>query len=258
MTPSLFRIGLIEDEPAAMERLQNMLLEFGDQLEVVWTADSVHRALEHAVHVEKYDAIITDVQLADGTVFDLFEQFAPTCPIVFVTAYDNYMVDAFVVQSIDYLQKPIKREQFNLAIQKLIVRLKSGGGRIDYERLAKAMVQESDRKEVRYVIRFGEHMRVISSNELAYIYTLQKGNYAVLETGKTYPLDKSLDQLEKELDATRFFRINRQMIVSRSAIGPMQIVSKSRVQLTLHPPFDAYECVVSTERSPIFKDWISG
>lgn len=257
MSTTLFRIGLIEDEPAAMDRLQRMLSEFSDQLEVVWTADSVRRALDHVVQVEQYDAIITDIQLADGTVFDLFEQFIPACPIVFITAYDQYMVDAFIVQSIDYLQKPIKREQFQLAMQKLVMRLKSGGGQIDYERLAKAMVHEGDRKEVRYVIRFGEHMRVVSSHELAYIYTLQKGNYAVLESGKTYPLDKSLDQLEKELDATRFFRINRQMIVSRKAIGPMQIVSKSRVQLTLNPPFEAYDCIVSTERSPIFKDWIS-
>lgn len=252
-----FRLGLIEDEPAAMERLQSMLRDWSEQFVVVWTADTVVRALEHARQVSTYDAIITDVQLADGTVFDVFAEFAPACPIVFVTAYDNYIVDAFVVHAIDYLQKPVKREEFYLAMQKLSTRLKSGGGRIDYDQLAKAMTEHSVNKEVRYVIRFGEHMRIVSSNELAYVYMLQKGVYAVLNTGKTYPLDKSLDQLEKELDLSRFFRINRQMIISRESIGPMQIVSKSRVQLVLVPPFDQYECIVSTERSPVFKEWIS-
>jgi two-component system, LytTR family, response regulator LytT len=257
MSATPFRLGLIEDEPAAMERLQNMLKEHQQEFEIAWTADSVSRALDHVFKVDAYDAIITDIQLADGTVFDLFEKFKPICPIVFVTAYDEYLVVAFVVNAIDYLQKPVKREQFQLAIKKLAMRLKSGTGRINYDSLAQAIAQQTEQKDLRYVIRFGEHMRVVTSNEIAYIYTLQKGNYIVLASGKTYPMDKSLDQLEKELDPQRFFRINRQMIVCREAIGPMQIVSKSRVKLTLMPVFVEYESIVSTERSPIFKEWIS-
>jgi two-component system, LytTR family, response regulator LytT len=252
-----YRIGLIEDEPAALDRLSRILLEVSNDVSIAWTADSVIGALEQLRHLDTYDAIITDVQLSDGSCFDLFDLFRPPCPVIFVTAYDQYAIDAFVVNAIDYLQKPLKRELLGIAIKKLCISLKAGSSQIDYDKLANSMANNSTKIQKRYIIRFGEQMRIVVSTEMAYMYTLQKGVFVVLQSGKTYPLDITLDQLERDLAPDQFFRINRQMIVSRGSIGPMQIVSKSRVQIQLTPAFHEYDCIVSTERSPLFKEWIS-
>jgi DNA-binding LytR/AlgR family response regulator len=240
-----------------MERLERMLLEMSDSVCITWKADSVIGALEYMRQLDTYDAIVTDVQLADGSCFDLFELFRPLCPVIFVTAYDEYAIEAFVVNAIDYIQKPLKKEQINLAIKKLCTRLNAGGGEIDYEKLAASMSKTYKEAARRFVIRFGEQMRVVGSDEIAYISTVHKSVFATLHNGKSYPLDQSLDSLEKELEAQDFFRINRQMIVSRHAIGPMKIVSKSRVQIQVKPTFTEYEVIVSTERSPFFKDWLA-
>jgi two-component system, LytTR family, response regulator LytT len=252
-----YRIGIIEDEPAALDRLLHMLQDGPSPVTVAWTSDSVAGSLIYLKDVASYDAIITDVQLADGTCFDLFELFKPVCPVIFITAYDQYAIEAFVVHAIDYLQKPLKKDQLQLAMKKLFTRLQAGTGAIDYVQLAQALSKKGDAYLRRYMIRFGEQIRIISSVDIAFIYTHQKAIYATLHSGKSYPMDKSLDQLESELDPDQFFRINRQMIVSRKSIGPMHVVSKSRVQVQLVPAFTEYESIVSTERSPLFKEWIA-
>jgi DNA-binding LytR/AlgR family response regulator len=128
---------------------------------------------------------------------------------------------------------------------------------IDYSKLALAIIAEEKKFDRRYLIRFGEHIRSITSDEIAYIYTVQKAVFLVLFTGKEYPFDKSLEQLEKELNPSKFFRINRQFIVNIKSVGNMHVVSKSRVQIDLNPPFKGEEVIVSTEKSPLFKDWLT-
>ncbi len=251
-------IFLIEDEPLAVKRFKQLAEALDVSLNILGDADSVESAKLWLTSNPSPDIIFTDVQLADGTCFDLFEEYYPKCPVVFVTAFNEYAVEAFKVNAQDYLLKPLKKEELKAAIEKVRLRLKPSLISIDYAALAKAILEEEQKFDRRYLIRYGEQVRTVQSHEIAYIYTMQKAVFLVLFTGKEYPMDKSLDHLEKELDPKIFFRINRQFIVNLKAIGNMHVVSKSRVQIELDPRYKADDVIVSTEKSPLFKEWLGG
>jgi len=252
------RTFLIEDEPLALSRLKNLLSKSLEKIDVIGDADSVESALHWLNENKAPDLIITDVQLADGSCFNLFSKHTPSCPIIFITAYNHYAIEAFKVNALDYLLKPVKPDDLNNALAKASKRLIPSVTSIDYTKLAQAILQEESKYERRYLIRYGEQIRSVDSDEIAYIYTIQKAIFLVMFNGKEYPLDKTMDVLESELDPKKFFRINRQFIVSIKSIGHMHTVSKSRVQLDLIPPFKGDDVIVSTEKSPIFKEWLGG
>jgi DNA-binding LytR/AlgR family response regulator len=250
-------VFLIEDEPGALERLRNMLISIEPTLKVVGEADSVESAVQ-ALKTIKPQVIFTDVQLADGTCFQIFEHVHVDCPVVFITAYNEHAIEAFSVNAADYLLKPLKKEELSKALTKVAKKLIPGVKDIDYTKLAQAILEEQGKFDRRYLIRYGEQIRTVTTEDIAYIYTTQKAVFLVTHAGKEYPVDKSLETLERELDPKKFFRINRQFIVNIRSIGNMHTVSKSRVQLDLHPPFQQDEVIVSTEKSPLFKDWLGG
>jgi two-component system response regulator LytT len=254
----IMKIFLIEDEPMAMLRLKQLLMEIDKTVEIVGDADSVEQALSWLDSNTLPDAIFTDVQLADGTCFDLFSKFTPKCPVVFITAYNHFAVEAFKVNAQDYILKPLKKEELEKALQKVSRHITPILSNLDYSKLAQAIIQEEQKFDRRYLIRYGEQVRTVHSDEIAYIYTTHKAIFLVLTSGKEYPLDKTMDNLEKELDPKKFFRINRQFIVSLKSIGNMHVVSKSRIQIELHPPHKEDDVIVSTEKSPIFKEWLGG
>lgn len=252
------KVFLIEDEPIALNRLKQMISDSGFAVEIAGDADSVDTALEWLRTHDSPDLILTDVQLADGTCFDLFNQFQPNCPVVFITAFNHYAVEAFKLNAKDYLLKPLKQEDLDNALEKVKKQMTPALTNLDYVKLAQAILKEEQKFDRRYLIRYGEQVRTVQSDEIAYIYTTQKAVFLVLFTGKEYPLDKTMDQLEKELDPKKFFRINRQFIVNLKSIGNMHVVSKSRVQIDLNPPFKQDDVIVSTEKSPLFKEWLGG
>jgi two-component system LytT family response regulator len=252
------RAFLIEDEPLALERLAGMIREIDPHVEICGDADSVESAMHWFNTNIAPDVIFTDVQLADGTCFDLFSKYTPKCPVVFITAYNHFAIEAFKVNAQDYLLKPLKKEELLQAYNKISSQRHPAIREIDYAKLAQAIIQEEQKFERRYLIRFGEQVRSVQSDEIAYIYTTHKAIFLVLFTGKEYPLDKTMDQMEKELDPKKFFRINRQFILNLKSIGNMHVVSKSRVQIDLQPPFKGDDVIVSTEKSPLFKEWLGG
>ncbi|MFM7311270.1 MAG: LytR/AlgR family response regulator transcription factor [Flavobacteriales bacterium] len=252
------RVLLIEDEHLAMRRLKKMLLESMPEAQILAELDSVESSVHWLKSNPDPEVIFTDVQLADGTCFDIFNSHSTKAKIIFITAYNEYALDAFKISAADYLLKPLKDEDFQRTISRLLEHRKSSLSNIDYERLAQAILQEENKFNRRYLIRFGEQVRTVQSHEIAYIYTTLKAVFLVLPTGKEYPIDKTLDQLEKELDPSKFFRINRQFIVSTSCIGNMHVVSKSRIQIDLIPAFKGDDVIVSTEKSPLFKIWLGG
>lgn len=252
------KIFLIEDEPIALNRLKQMIQESGQNADIIGDADSVESALEWLGKHDVPDLILTDVQLADGTCFDLFNQYQPKCPVIFITAFNHFAVEAFRINAKDYLLKPLKQEDLNTALDKVKKQMTPALTSLDYVKLAQAILQEEQKYDRRYLIRYGEQVRTVHSDEIAYAYTTQKAVFIVLFTGKEYPLDKTMDQLEKELDPKKFFRINRQFVVGLKSIGHMHVVSKSRVQIELNPPFKQDDVIVSTEKSPLFKEWLGG
>ncbi|MCB0635549.1 MAG: response regulator transcription factor, partial [Lewinella sp.] len=174
---------------------------------------------------------------------------------IFTTAYDQYAIQAFQVNAVDYLLKPIKREDLRRAIGKYQARFTApaGSAAVDYQELARAILQENQKR--RFLIRLGQQIRLVGLDEVAYAYTESKITFLVTRTGKRYPVDYSLDKLDEMMPDDAFFRINRQFIIGIHAIDEMLAYSKSRVKLTLNPPCEL-ETVVSTERSPIFKQWL--
>jgi DNA-binding LytR/AlgR family response regulator len=250
------RILLIEDEPSAMERLKQLLFEIDPDTVIAGEADSLEAAFSWFDKNELPDVILSDIQLGDGNSMDLFEQLRPACPVVFITAFSEYAIQAFRANAIDYLLKPLKKDELSLTLDKIRLRIQSHAASIDYRKLAQAIIQEENKYARRYLIRFGEQIRSVTSADIAYAYTMQKAVFVTLHSGKSYPLDKPLDAIERELDPKKFFRINRQFIVGIHSIGQMHITTKSRVQLELIPPFKDEEVIVSTEKSPLFKLWL--
>jgi two-component system, LytTR family, response regulator LytT len=236
------KVLIIEDEPAAARRLSKMLLEIEPAAQILACLDSVEQSLAWLADNPPPDLILMDIQLADGHSFEIFRHLDVESPVIFTTAYDEYALQAFRVHALDYLLKPIKRDELDQAIQRLRPRMERGV-RLQWNQ--------------RFVIRTGPNLRVVELREAAWFYTENKIAWLVARSGKRYALDHTLEKLEEMLPPEQYFRINRQMIVFIGAIQEMHTVSKSRLKLRLEPAADM-DAVVSAERSPAFRKWLAG
>jgi DNA-binding LytR/AlgR family response regulator len=249
------KILIIEDEEPAAKRLLRMIRENEPGMELLASIGSVSRAIEWLQQNESPDLIFSDVQLSDGTSFEIFKAAKTTCPVIFTTAYDQYAIDAFKVNGIDYLLKPLKKDELRAAIQKYKSMKPAASPATDITRLLEAYGQKNTQYKNRFVVRYGEHIKTINTDEIAYFYTEDKVNFLTIHEGRRYILDHNLDQLENVLDPKIFFRINRQYIISIRSIGEMLAYTKGRVMIKLNPAAK-HETVVSTERSASFKAWL--
>jgi two-component system LytT family response regulator len=244
---------IIEDEAAAVRRLTKLIQEVDANLEIVADLDSIETTLNWLENNPAPDLIFMDIHLADGSSFEIFNHTKIEKPIIFITAYDQYAIQAFKVNAIDYLLKPIKKAELEQALKKY-QNLQQPSG-FDYQKLAKAVNRDEYNK--RFLIRFGQQIRVVEFRDAAYFYTQDKVTFIVTKQGKRYPLDYSLEKLEEMANPRNFFRINRQFIINIEAIKEMYAYSKSRVKIDLQPACEL-ETVVSTDRSPLFKKWLVG
>jgi two-component system LytT family response regulator len=245
---------IIEDEKHTAQRLQKMINELDPEIRVVKILDSIESSIAWFASNPQPDLIFQDIHLADGSGFEIYKSVNINCPVIFTTAYDKYAIEAFRVNSIDYLMKPVTREQLKNSLDKL-KGLSGMGKNIDFEALANKLNPPAYQK--RFMVRYGQKIKVVATADIAYFYTLQGNNFFKTFDGMEYPSDDSLDKLESMLDPDRFFRINRQIIISIDAIREMYSYSKSRVKIELNPPCD-FETIASTERSGGFKKWLSG
>jgi len=249
------RILIIEDEPAAVRRLKKLLEEINPKYEVIDSISSIDSAVDWLSHNPPPAAILMDIHLADGSSFDIFATVDVHAPVIFATAYDEYALKAFKVNAIDYLLKPIKKDELQQALDKVTKEPpKSNAGDDLIEKLAQAGFI---RKAKRILVKMGQAIKLIDLDTVAYFYSRDKISFAVLPGNKRYPLDQSLDQIEQMVDPTHYFRINRQFIVKMESIDEMIAYSKSRVKLKLNPPAEE-DAIVSKERSPDFKKWLIG
>lgn len=246
-------IVIIEDEMPAYKRLQKLVEETIPGASIVAHHDSVQSAREWLEQNPQPDLMFLDIHLADGSAFDLLKMVKVSCPLIFTTAFDQYAIEAFKTNSIGYLLKPVKKEELKEALSKLdeykTMFSKQG------EALVNTMIQQDFKK--RFVIRFGEHIKTLAVEDIAYCYSENKATYARTHEGRTYPMDYNLDALETMLDPEHFFRINRQYLICLKAIEEMKTYSKARVIVTLKPIVKE-QPVVSSERSADFKQWLAG
>lgn len=249
---------LVEDELPSLQRLKRQLANISPQISVVAEIESVSEG-RNILPGTKADVIISDIELGDGLSFDLFKEFPPKCPVIFATAYNEYAVQSFRANAIDYLLKPIGEDDLRQALQKVHpTEKKEKDLPIDYDALAEAIERRQQQRRKRFLIKIGTRYNTLESTDVAFAYTENKINYLVNKSGKHFPVDQSLEQLEQELGKDLFFRINRSFIIGIEAIDSMHQHSKGRVRIKTNPPAPDDLLVVGTEKSPVFKEWLEG
>ncbi len=250
------KIVIIEDEEVAADRLGDMLHNVSPGIEIVAKIESVKEAVQWLTD-NSADLIFLDIQLSDGLSFNIFDYITVDIPVIFTTAYDEYAIKAFRINSIDYLLKPIREEELRQSLKKY--RSLRAAFKTDMDNV-KAMIKgEEPGYQERLLIQVGNNYRLIEVKEIAYFFVMDKGTYLRTFKGKTYTIDHSLDKLEQSItDPGTFFRINRKYIINIKSIDKMVAWSRSRIKLSLDPAADKEDdTVVSIERSSDFKKWLN-
>jgi DNA-binding LytR/AlgR family response regulator len=254
---------IIEDESATARRLQKLLNEIDPSIQVLAIHESIAQTVNWLETHGEPDLMFMDVNLSDGLSFGVFEEVEVNCPVIFTTAYDQYAIQAFKVNSIDYLLKPVNKDSLADSLRKYHKLQHTEGeakidiARLDIAKLAVALgIQKPDYMK-RLIVRYGEVIKAIEIKDVVYFYSDEKIVYMVLKEGKSYPVDFTLDHLEMRMDPEVYFRINRKFLISYYSIEKMISYSKSRIKITLNPPC-ALEAISSTERSGEFKEWLAG
>jgi two-component system, LytTR family, response regulator len=249
------KIVIIEDEEPASDRLKKMVNAIIPHAEITAAIESVSAAVKWFQKHPCPDLVLMDIQLSDGNSFDIFKEVKVDCPIIFTTAFDQYAIKAFKLNSVDYLLKPIKKDELAAAIKKYESNVKQPSA--DYSKLIEMISSTTAKHQKRILIRFRDVIKTIEINDVAYFFVENKITYAKTHQNMQYTLDYNLDEVENISDPNTFFRINRQFIVNIDAIEKMVSYTKSRVKLILKPSISS-ETIVSTERSPEFKTWLLG
>jgi DNA-binding LytR/AlgR family response regulator len=247
-------IIIIEDETLAAERLESILSEVAPDFNVVAKTKSIKESVKWFLQ-NKADLIFLDIQLSDGLSFSIFDQIEVNTPVIFTTAYDQYAIKAFQLNSVDYLLKPVRKSELEESIRKYR-NLKSVYN-IDFEAILSTIQGKKPEFKKRFLIQYGERIKKIETEEIAYFYALEKSVFLKTFDGHSYPLDQSLDKLELVVDPEKFFRINRKFVVNINSITGMVAYSRGRVKLELVPqPEVEGPVVVSIERASDFKVWM--
>lgn len=247
------RVWIIEDEAAAARRLEKLITSIEPNMEITRRMDSIIETLTAIQEEPLPDLLFLDIQLADGLSFEIFNHTKIDKPIIFTTAYDQYAIQAFKVNAIDYLLKPIKKVELERSIQKF--KDWANTETFNYSKLADIL--KKDKPSQRFLLKVGQRLRLVDTADAAYFFSEDKITFLVDWKGQRFALDQSLEKLEESLDPEQFFRVNRQFIIHLKSIGEMIAYSKSRVKVLLEPCTKP-EVVVSTERSPHFKRWLTG
>jgi two-component system, LytTR family, response regulator len=244
---------IIEDEKVAAERLLGLIKNYDQSIEIIGIIQSVKNAVKWLNTNQAPDLIFMDIQLADGLSFEIFEQTIVKAPVIFTTAYDEYALKAFKVNSIDYLLKPIDQNELNNAIDKFT---KNNTPKEIPTQIFDNILQTLTKNyKNKFVIKVGEHIKVFSTDDVQCFCSMEKYTFLQNISGRDYAINYSLDQLEELLDPAKFFRINRKFIVSFSAISDIVSYSNSRLQVKLLSN-TSDDLIVSREKVQDFKKWL--
>ncbi len=246
---------IIEDEIAAAKNLKAIIHEVAPSIEITGIIDSITGAVEYFNTGEMPDLVFMDIQLADGESFSIFRKTDITCPVIFTTAYDSYALEAFKVNSIDYLLKPIDPGQVERALNKLKQLTRSD---IDnYTSMVKEVLSREKDYTKTLLISYRDKLIPVPVNQIAFVYTRDESTILHTMDDKEWTVDKTLDTLMSSLDPSSFFRANRQFIISHKAIKEVVIWFGNRLSVSLLTPTPE-RIVISKARVAVFKKWITG
>ena len=250
----MLKVLIIEDEPLAAKRLKLLLKEIDEEVDILDTLDSVSSAVQWLQN-HRADLLFLDIHLADGNSFSIFDQVEVQTPIIFATAYDEYAIQAFKQNSIDYLLKPIEKEELEASLKKL-QKLNPPQSSTDLSALLKSINPNSQTSfRQRFLVNSGDRIKSIKVEEVAYFFGQKKYVFLITKGNRRHIVNHTLGSLEDMLDPHQFFRINRQFIISFDAIQQMYPYSKSRIKIDLDPKPDM-EAIVSIDKARHFKSWL--
>jgi two-component system response regulator LytT len=246
------RILIVEDETAAYDNLVDILSKTDPGIQIAGCTESVKQSIRWLKANQMPDLILMDIHLSDGSAFSIFNNVKIETPIIFITAYDEYAIEAFKVNSIDYLLKPIKEEDMKRALEKF--RKLTRHDIIDYLSHQAKIVAAPKYKD-KMLVPVRDRLQPVDINEISCFYTTDKSTRIIMKTGKSYPYASSLEQIESSLNPADFIRANKQFIVSRSSVKNITIWFDNRLLITLdiEPPERIY---VSKNKAAKFKSWM--
>jgi len=249
-------IVIIEDEPQAAQRLETVLKELEPHCAILAKIDSVKRSIQWLAENAMPDLIFMDIQLADGLSFEIFDKHEVKSPVIFTTAYNEYALKAFKVNSIDYILKPVDKDELKAAIEKF---RRLTGSTVSQskiiESIGHAMQMLTRKYKERFMIKVGEHLKTIDVDNILYFYSQEKATFCHTTEGRNFIIDFTLEQLEEMLDPAKYFRINRKYFVRSNALQDIISYTNSRLKLNLKGSQDN-DVIVARERVQEFKDWL--
>jgi two-component system, LytTR family, response regulator LytT len=245
---------IIEDEEPAAVRLKKLLKSLAPDIEILGTIDTVEAAVNWFNNHPQPDLVMLDIQLGDGLSFEIFRKTVIDSYIIFTTAYDEYAIKAFELNSIDYLLKPVDETRLSVSLQKFR-KLESGKHNFNINKLLEEIENRKDSFKKRFVVSIANKIKVVETGDVAYFYSKEKNTFLCTRDNKHYPLEFSLDHISELLNPEIFFRINRQYIANFNCINKIDILSKSRIRIETNPP-SGEEILVSTSKTSEFRSWL--
>lgn len=255
------KILLIEDEALTARKLQRLLSGVKPEAEVVGVTGSIEESVVWLQTHASPDLILMDIELSDGQSFDIFQRVSVACPVIFTTAYDEYAIKAFKVNSIDYLLKPVREDDLRKALDKLhdLKQILTGSPDALQATVNKLLEQLAPPPPVHYRDRFmikqGQRLFFVGIEQVAYFFTRQKISFIKTYEGHEWMIDYTLDEIDKMVDHRRFFRLNRQIIAALPAVEKVHLYFNHKLKVHLKPPFND-EILVSREKAKDFKVWL--
>jgi len=248
-------IIIIEDEKPAARLLERKIKKMG--YSITCLLHSVEESLLWFQNNSHPDLIFLDIQLSDGLSFEIFEQIDIKSAVIFTTAYDEYALRAFKLNSIDYLLKPIDEEELATAISKFENQFQVNRvSNLDFEAIKRMLVNPISKEyRKRFSVKIGQQIKVIDVAEIEFLYSENKGTYIHTSDNRDYLIDSSLEVVEAELNPNDFFRISRKYIIPLQSVKEIQVYSNSRLKISL-PTYKEDEVIVARERVTDFKNWL--
>lgn len=247
-------VVIIEDEKPSARLLERKLNAIG--VEVNMKLHSVEDSIQWFVNNPEPDLIFLDIQLSDGLSFEIFETVKIVAPVIFTTAYDEYAIQAFKLNSIDYLLKPIDKNELSFAVNKFKSNFQNENKEVNLSEIKKLISNNSKEYKKRFTVNVGTSIKIFNTIDIACFYSQDKTSFLLTNSGRSYILDSSLDKIYDTLDSEVFFKVNRKYVLNINEIKDIINYSNSRLKVNLNTPTED-DIIVARDRVKAFKNWLS-